>query len=56
MNPPLITSLPQDVEAFPPLDDDFLSTFDDAILEHALKTVNWHPKDVSQFLRSAASR
>ena len=57
MNPPLITSLPQDhIEAFPPLDDDFLSTFDDAILEHALKTVNWHPKDVGQFLRSAAAR
>ena len=57
MNPPLITSLQQDgIEAFPPLDDDFLSTFDDAILEHALKTVNWHPKDVSQFLRSAAAR
>jgi hypothetical protein len=57
MNPPLTTSLPHDgIEAFAPLDDDFLSTFDDAILEHALKTVNWHPKDVSQFLRSAASR
>jgi hypothetical protein len=57
MNQSLINATPQDsLEAFPPLDDDFLSTFDDAILEHALKTVNWHPKDVSQFLRSAASR
>jgi hypothetical protein len=57
MNPPLITPPPQDRrEPFQPLDDAFLSQFDDAALEHALKTVNWHPKDVSQFLRSAATR
>ena len=57
MNQPLITSTPQDgFEQSPPLDDDFLSTFDDAVLEHALKTVNWHSKDVSQFLRSTAAR
>ena len=57
MNPPLITSTPQDRrEQFQPLDDAFLSQFDDAALEHALKTVSWHPKDVSQFLRSAAAR
>ena len=55
MTPPLITSTPQDHrEAFQPLDDAFLSQFDDAALEHALKTVHWHPKDVGQFLRSAA--
>jgi hypothetical protein len=57
MNQALINATPQDnLELFPPLDDDFLSTFDDAILEHALKTVNWHSKDVSQFLRSTAAR
>ena len=57
MNPPLITSPSQEgFDESPPLDDDFLSTFDDAVLEHALKTVNWHSKDVSQFLRSTAAR
>ena len=57
MNTPLITTTPHDgLELFPPLDDDFLSRFDDAVLEHALKTVNWHVKDVSQFLWSTAPR
>jgi hypothetical protein len=55
MTPPLITSQAQDVqEAFQPTDDAFLSQFDDAALEQALKTVHWHPKDVGQFLRAAA--
>ena len=55
MTPPLITSTPQDgQQTFQPLDDAFLSQFDDAALERALKTVHWHPKDVSQFLRAAA--
>ncbi|MFL6698093.1 MAG: hypothetical protein ACJ8GJ_13060 [Vitreoscilla sp.] len=55
MTPPLITSTPQDAhELFQPLDDAFLSQFDDAAIEQALKTVHWHPKDVSQFLRNAA--
>ena len=57
MTPPLITSTPQDRhEQFTPQDDAFLSQVDDAALEHALKTVGWHPKDVSQFLRSATAR
>jgi hypothetical protein len=57
MNSPLITSTSPDAfDDSPPLDDDFLSTFDDAVLEHALKTVNWHPKDVSQFLWSNLPR
>ena len=57
MNSPQIASTPQDgLELFPSMDDDFLSQFDDAILEHALKTVNWHSKDVSQFLRSTTPR
>ena len=57
MNTPLIDSAPQDSrEQLQLLDDAFLSQFDDAALEHALKTVNWHPLDVSQFLRSAAVR
>ena len=55
MTPPLITSTPQDHQEFQPLDDAFLSQLDDAVLEQALKTVHWHPKDVSQFLRRAAS-
>jgi hypothetical protein len=55
MTPPLITFLPQDgQEPAQPLDDAFLSQFDDATIERALKTVHWHPKDVSQFLRTAA--
>ena len=37
-------------------DDAFLSQFDDEALERALKTVHWHPKDVSQFLRAATHR
>jgi hypothetical protein len=57
MNTPQITSTPQDRrDPLPPLDDAFLSQFDDAALEHALRTVAWHPKDVRQFLRSAAAR
>jgi hypothetical protein len=55
MTPPLITSTPQDAqEGSQPLDDAFLSQFDDADIERALKTVHWHAKDVSQFLRAAA--
>ena len=55
MTPPLITSTPQDgQQSAPPLDDAFLSQFDDAAIEQALKTVHWHPLDVSQFLRNAA--
>ncbi len=55
MIPPTLT--PQETrEEFQALADPDLSTFDDAALEHALKTVNWHPQDVAQFLRSAASR
>ncbi|MEO5687357.1 MAG: hypothetical protein ABIR54_08340 [Burkholderiaceae bacterium] len=57
MNTPLITSTPQERhEQFPLQDDAFLSQVDDEALEHALKTVGWHPKDVSQFLRSATCR
>ena len=57
MTPPLITSTPQDgQESFQPTDDAFLSQFDDAALEQALKTVHWHPKDVGQFLRTTARR
>jgi len=57
MTPPLITTLPQDArEPAQPLDDAFLSQYDDAAIERALKTVHWHPKDVSQFLRAAAGR
>jgi len=57
MNPPLITTAPHDSADQPsPHDDAFLSQFDDELLAHALRTVNWHPKDVSQFLRSAANR
>ena len=57
MTPPFITSTPQDAqEGSQPLDDAFLSQFDDEALEQALKTVHWHPKDVSQFLRAAARR
>jgi hypothetical protein len=56
MNPPLITSAPQDSgEQALPLDDAFLSQCDDEALAHALKTVSWHPRDVTQFLRSAAN-
>jgi len=44
------------LEHFEAQDDAFLSQFDDEALEQALKTVHWHPKDVSQFLRAAARR
>ncbi len=37
-------------------DDAFLAEFDDAALEHALKTVSCNPKDVGQFLRNASMR
>jgi len=57
MTPPFITSIPQDgQDTTPPLDDAFLAQFDDAMIERALKTVHWHPKDVSQFLRTAVER
>lgn len=55
MTSPLITTAPQDhADQFQPHDDAFLSQFDDAAIEHALKTVHWHPKDVGQFLRTAS--
>jgi hypothetical protein len=55
MTPHYIATLPQDRhEPAQPLDDAFLSQFDDAAIERALKTVHWHPKDVSQYLRNAA--
>jgi len=44
------------LEHFEAQDDAFLSQFDDEALEQALKTVHWHPKDASQFLRAAARR
>jgi hypothetical protein len=57
MTPPFITSNPQDgQDTTPPLGDAFLSQFDDATIERALKTVHWHPLDVRQFLRAAAKR
>ena len=56
MNQPQLASLPQERHEPPhPQDDAFLAQFDDEALAHALKTVSWHPKDVSQFLRSAAN-
>ena len=54
MTPHHITSTPPDHEPAHSLDDAFLSQFDDAAIEQALRTVHWHPKDVSQFLRNAA--
>jgi hypothetical protein len=55
MTPPPTTSTPRDsLDPAQPMDDAFLSQFDDAAIEHALKTVHWHPQDVSQFLRTAA--
>jgi hypothetical protein len=52
-----ITTTPSDVlELHEAQDDAFLSQFDDEALEQALKTVHWHPKDVSQFLRAATRR
>ena len=57
MYPTQINTAPTDLlEHFEPSDDTFLSQFDDAVLEQALKTVHWHPKDVSQFLRDSARR
>jgi transcriptional regulator of acetoin/glycerol metabolism len=57
MNQALMTTAPQDSsEQLLPHDDAYLSQVDDEALAHALRTVNWHPKDVSQFLRSAANR
>ena len=57
MNTPLTTTTtPDRHELVPPQDDVFLSQVDDEALERALKTVGWHPKDVSQFLRSATWR
>ena len=57
MTPTQITTAPTDLlEYCEPSDDTFLSQFDDAVLEQALKTVHWHPKDVSQFLRDSARR
>jgi len=52
-----ITTTPADLlEQFEAQDDALLSQFDDEALEQALKTVHWHPKDVSQYLRAAARR
>lgn len=52
-----ITTTPADLlEPREAQDDAFLSQFDDEALEQALKTVHWHPKDVSQFLRAATRR
>lgn len=52
-----ITTNPSDLlELHEAQDDAFLSQFDDEALEQALKTVHWHPKDVSQFLRAATRR
>jgi hypothetical protein len=57
MTPIQINTAPTDLlDHFEPSDDTFLSQFDDAVLEQALKTVHWHPKDVSQFLRDCARR
>ena len=52
-----ITTTPADLlELVESQDDALLSQFDDEALEQALKTVHWHPKDVSQYLRAAARR
>ena len=52
-----MNTAPQDRrEQLLPHDDAFLAQVDDEALAHALRTVNWHAKDVSQFLRSAANR
>ena len=57
MNQPLTTTAPRDrAEPHAAHDDAFLSQIDDEALAHALKTVGRHPKDVGQFLRSAANR
>ncbi|MBC7664581.1 MAG: hypothetical protein H7276_12480 [Caulobacter sp.] len=57
MTQALITTAPQDcAEQLLSHDDAYLSQVDDEALAHALKTVSWHPKDVSQFLRSEANR
>ena len=50
-----ISTTPADLlEQLDPQDDAFLSQFDDEALEQALKTVHWHAKDVSQYLRATA--
>ncbi|MBW8758234.1 MAG: hypothetical protein JF586_11550 [Burkholderiales bacterium] len=57
MTPIQFDTAPSDLlDPWEPSDDTFLSQFDDAVLEQALKTVHWHPKDVSQFLRETARR
>jgi hypothetical protein len=56
MTPYNITATLQDHEQFQPHDDSFLAQVDDEALERALKTVNWNPRDVAQFLRNAAFR
>jgi len=57
MTPIQFDTAPSDrTDLLEPSDDSFLSQFDDAVLEQALKTVHWHPRDVSQFLREAARR
>jgi hypothetical protein len=56
MKTPLPPAQQQRPEQLPPQDDAYLSQVDDQALAHALKTVGWHAKDVSQFLRSAACR
>lgn len=56
MTPPLNTLAQDTFESAQTLDDAFLAQFDDAAIERALKTVHWHPLDVSQFLRAAADR
>jgi hypothetical protein len=57
MNPPVITSLPQDRrEQSKPQDDAFLPEFDDDALERALKARCWHAKDIGQFLRATTAR
>ena len=53
---PLTSTLRHGEQPFQSLDDAFLTQFDDAALERALRTVHWHPKDVSQFLRTSGGR
>jgi len=57
MTPTHITTTPAErPDHAYPQDDAFLAEFDDEALERALKTVNWNPRDVAQFLRTAAFR
>lgn len=35
--------------------DRFVDEFDDAVLEQALRTVSWSPKDVANFLRTVST-